>query len=351
MLSNLQEIMSGGVTHAAVRLWSEELTEAEAAAVHHRAQNDRRYQQQLDRLLAAYARIEPLEHDPAIEAIVRDYPRLLRARSRRRLALGLAVGFVAALGAVLAVFMSGPGDRALPMHFTRIGEQKTLELNDGSLVTLNTGSQVIVDYSGEFRRVLLERGEAFFDVAEDSDRPFTVDLGTHAVTAMGTAFNIRVYPDGYQIAVIGGEVAFHEMAEEVSTSPRLVSADSDGVIKFSPMQHLMEAGWVVEFDLNRNELAAFRPESITRYQNWRSGLLSFNDEPLLRVVEELNRYSRRKILIDESAIMELPVYMAIRVIEIDGALRALERALPIAITWHYDRIVITASRKNGQTNP
>lgn len=338
-MRNLQAIMGGDVAHTLVRFWSEELSEAEAAAIHTQAQRDSRYREDLDGLLGIFAAMEGLAGDRAMQELAGEPRRLLQERRRRtRIALGLAAGMLFAVGAVLAVFSpwQGASDRALPMHFTRIGEQQTIELADGSVVTLNTGSQLLVDYSASARRVLLERGEAYFEVARDPDRAFRVDLGLRSVTVVGTAFNIRKDPQHYQVAVAEGAVAIHEPAEDVSPSPPPVP-----IRGFGPLR--VEAGWVAEFDVARNELTAVRTDSVDRYGEWRSGVLSFYYEPLSQVVRELNRYSRRKILIEDTSVMNLRVYSIIRVTGIDAALHGLEQALPIEVERYYDRIVITAS--------
>ncbi len=347
MLNNLQEFMSGDPAHALVRLWSDQLGEAEAAAIHNRMQRDPQYGDELQDILATFASIEGLASDGAIEEIARGYPGLLRERRRkRRLALGMAAGMLVAVGVIPAVFSLGSGDRTLPMYSTRIGEQQMIELDDGSAVTLNTGGQLVVDHSEAGRRVLLERGEAYFEVADDPKRPFTVALGLRSVTALGTAFNIRKDPQRYQVAVIEGAVALHEPTEDVSAPLPPVSVRGPGPRR-------VEAGWVVEFDVSRDELTAFRPESTDRYRDWRSGLLSFSYEPLSRVVQELNRYSRKKILIEDASAMELSVVTAINLADIDAALHGLEQALPIEITRHYDRIVITelAGNDNQEDQP
>lgn len=349
MLKNLQEIMGGDVTHAAVRLWSDELSGAEAAAIHERAQGDPQYREELEGLLTALDSIEPLGIDRAIEAISREYPHLLRERrSKRQVVLGIAAGIVFALGTSLAVYSPwrAADDSHLKKYVTRIGEQQTIELDDGSVVTLNTGGQVVVDFSAAARRILLERGEAYFEVAEDASRPFTVDLGFHAVTAVGTAFNVRKDPERYEVAVIEGAVAFHVVTDEPSA---LSPPDSVA----GPGPRKVTAGWVVEFDVKHDELTAFRPASMDRYSDWRTGLLSFSRESLSQVVQELNRYSRRKILIEDASVLDLRVLTVIRVTEIDAALHGLEQALPIKVTRHYDRIVITASAEAGyeQDNP
>ena len=327
MLKNLLEIMNGGAEHALHRLWSDQLTEPEAAAIQARAAGDPKYRDDLDGLLAVFDSIEGLEGDHAVEEVTRDYQRLLHARRWKvRIALGTAAALLIAVSATLAYFSVSPGpDGAhLQKHFTRIGEQRTIELDDGSMVTLNTAGQLVVDYSGAMRRILLERGEAYFEVAEVPARPFTVDLGLRSVTVVGTEFSVRKDPQHYQVAVIEGAVAIGEFAD-------------------APAQHRLEAGWVAEVDVQRNELEAFQPDSMDRYAGWRNGMVSFSREPLYQVVQELNRYTRKKILIEDTAVMDLSVYIIVDVNEIDAALDGLEGLLPIEVTRHYDRIVITGS--------
>ena len=343
MLKNLQEIMDGGVEHALVRLWSDQLSEAEVAAIHNRMQGNPHYRDKLHGILALFASMEGLADDRSIEAIAREHRHLLRERRTKwRLALGMAAGILVAIGAALTYFSPwrGPDDSRLQKYFTRIGEQQTIELDDGSAITLNTAGQLVVDYTEQVRRILMERGEAYFEVAEDSKRPFTVDLGLRSVTAAGTAFNIRKDPERYQVAVIEGAVALHAVTDELPASLPSISIRGPGPRR-------VETGWVAEFDVSSDELTAFQPESMNRYRDWRSGMLSFSYEPLSQVVQELNRYSRKKILIEDASVMDLSVVTAIRVTDIDAALHGLEQALRIKVTRYYDRIVITASAGNG----
>lgn len=346
MLKNLQEIMSGEVEDALLHLWSDQLSDAEAVAIRNRVRNDPKYREEFQGSLAILASMEALEGDSEIQAIVPKIRRLIeKRRSRRNVALGMAAGVLVAFGAVL-IYISpwrGLDDSHLQKYFTRVGEQQAIELDDGSVVTLNTASQLVVDYSEQVRRIVLERGEAYFEVAEDPKRPFTVDLGLRSVTAVGTAFNVRKRPERYQVAVIDGAITVHEtMADVPALAPR-ISTDGQAVLLSTVGQRRVEAGWVSEFDVRRNELTTFRPESMDRYQNWRSGLLSFASEPLYEVVEELDRYSRKKILIEDASIRELQVYTVIRVGAIDSAVKGLELVLPIKVTHYYDRIVISAS--------
>lgn len=335
MLTNLQEIRTGGAERALHRLWSDDLTEPEATAIQARAGGDPKYREELVGLFAAFDSIGGLEGDRAIEEVTGDYQRLIHERrSKSRLALGIAAAFLVAVNVIFTYFWTsgGPDDSHLQKYYTRIGEQQTIGLADGSVVTLNTAGQLVADYSGTARRILLERGEAYFDVASDPNRPFTVDLGVRSVTVVGTEFSIRKDPQRYEVAVIEGAVSIGGY-----------SLDSEPANLPSTAQQRVEAGWVAEFDVQTNELKAFQPESMDRYVAWRNGMVTFAREPLYRVVQELNRYSRKKILIEDTAVMELSVYVIVDVHEIDAALDGLSRLLPIEVAWHYDRIVITGS--------
>ena len=335
MLTNLQEIRTGGAERALHRLWSDDLTEPEATAIQARAGGDPKYQKELEGLLAAFDSIGELEGDRAIEEVTGDYQRLFHERrSKTRLALGMAAALLVAVNVTFAYLWTsgGPDDSHLQKYFTRIGEQQTIGLADGSVITLNTAGQLVADYSGTARRILLERGEAYFDVARDPNRPFTVDLGVRSVTVVGTEFSIRKHPQRYEVAVIEGAVAIGGS-----------SLDSEPANLPSSAQQRVEAGWVAEFDIQTNDLRVFQPESMDRYVAWRNGMITFAREPLYRVVQELNRYSRKKVLIEDTAVMELSVYVIVDVHEIDAALDGLSRLLPIEVTWHYDRIVIAGS--------
>ena len=342
MLKNLQEILSGGVERALLRLWSAQLSEPEAAAIRSRAKADRKYRDDYERSLEVLADMEELSDDPAIRVIADESAELTKMRhSQRRALFAAAAGVVLAIGAATIYLApwSAPDHSHLVKHFTRVGEQKTIELDDGSVVTLNTATQLVVDYGATGRRILLERGEAFFDVAEDPQRPFTVELGERSVTAIGTAFNVRRDPGRHSVAVLEGVVSLHETVEQ---PPMLAppAATGDG-----PFQRSVRAGWVAEYDLAGEGITAWQPGSMERHLGWRSGMLRFDREPLFEVVRELNRYTRRKILIEDAEIMELNVYAAVSVTDLESALMALQRLLPINVTRHYDRIVITGSEE------
>ncbi len=232
-------------------------------------------------------------------------------------------------------------------YVTAVGEQKKVTLRDGTKMTLNTGTQLFVEYSQSLRRVTLERGEVYFDVAPDPQQPFTVDLGQRSVTVLGTAFNIHKSSDTFTLALVEGEVSIHLPDELASTSSPVLHTDSQDLVRLqSAAQRRIRAGTTVEFDNESGELAAYLSPDINKHLRWRTGLLSFKNEPLALVVKELNRYSRKKILIEDSSIMDMEIYATIRLDQISAALEGLENTIPVKVTKSFDSIALSDKRRD-----
>jgi transmembrane sensor len=106
---------------------------------------------------------------------------------------------------------------AAPTYETPIGGTASIPLRDGSNVTLNTASKIRVALTDRERRIELRNGEAFFDVAKDSTRPFIVDTGDRHIVAVGTKFSVR--RDGHAVAVIvtEGKVRIDSTSPETLT--------------------------------------------------------------------------------------------------------------------------------------
>src|SRR5262249_18713311 len=134
--------------------------------------------------------------DSIDSAIVGGLPRLPREPVRQRqprLNWTLAAAVIAALA--LGVY----GMLRAPRYSTDIGEQRVVSLEDGTRVSLNSVTRIKVDYGARMRSVVLEEGEALFDVAHVPGRPFVVTAGDRKVTALGTRFLVQ--HDAQQTAV------------------------------------------------------------------------------------------------------------------------------------------------------
>lgn len=314
------------------------------------------YQNELLETSRLMASLEGLAEDPDVCAVLSVYQSDSKEKSfKKNLFLWSSVGVAA--GLLLAVTISLFHVSETPVdvirYVTKIGEQKKITLDDGSVLTMNTGTLLSVEMTDISRLVTLERGEVFFDVAKDLDRPFTVSLGEQSISVLGTKFNIYKLPDRFSLAVVEGTVAIHESQDTVYTQSSLYTQSSytqASLIQPEPGEHLqfssriprkVTADTVVEYDSVEEKMVAFVEPDVLKHQNWKTGMLSFNNVPLGKVVQELNRYTIKKILVEDGELLDIKIYATILTDQVPMALKGLEKSLSIKIVEHFDRIVIT----------
>ena len=199
-------------------------------------------------------------------------PRKTAGLNRRSLLVGGAAVAVGLTGG-LAFLLSGTA------YHTGIGEIRRVPLADGSTMTVNTASSVLVDFDDSLRRVRLDKGEAWFQVAKDTARPFLVEAGRVRVKAVGTAFSVRRRDGRADILVTEGVVEV--WSDGSSQRPVRISAGDRAFIRDDA---------TVERTVNATA-------SIDRALAWRSGKIDLDGETLEEAVAEFNRYNRRKLRI------------------------------------------------------
>ena len=181
---------------------------------------------------------------------------------------------------------------------TAIGEQVAITLPDGSSFNLNTNSRVEVDYSPHSRVIHLEHGEAYFNVAHDTQRPFWVHAGDRWVRAVGTAFNVYVKPAGVQVTVSEGTV-------NVISAKDYASPPSDP--SYARSAATVTAGEQADAHGRADVVRSLNAAQLNRLLAWRKSSLYFQDEPLGSVVDELMRYTPLEIEIVDESLRDLPV--------------------------------------------
>jgi len=133
-------------------------------------------------------------------------PRPSRRRAAPSVQRRALLWFAAAAVVAIAILAVNSRDETSPEfaqdYATRLGEVRTLQLPDGSSLTLGAYSHAAVKLSATERRVSLDRGEAYFDVAQDAARPFFVDARSAAVRVVGTRFDVRVGSNRVRIEVL-----------------------------------------------------------------------------------------------------------------------------------------------------
>ena len=213
---------------------------------------------------------------------------------RWRAAAMVAVVGVIILGVVWALYPQNEDSR----FQTAIGEQFAVTLSDGSSFNLNTNSRVDVDYSPGSRVIHLERGEAYFNVAHDTQRPFWVHAGDRWVRAVGTAFNVYVKPAGVQVTVSEGTVKVVDATDYASPPSDASYAHSAAAVT---------AGEQANAHGHVDEIRSLNAAQLSRQLAWRKSSLYFQDEPLGSVIEELARYTPLEIEIVDDSLRQLPV--------------------------------------------
>ncbi len=236
---------------------------------------------------AAYKRVEDigravrdLRGDPDLAAVARaalDRGATRRTRGkRRRLAPYIIGGAMAALACLGGAFLALTAPKT---YDTGVGQMTVVRLEDGSRVSLNTDSRLRVRFTKGERRVELSHGQAFFEVAHDTVRPFLVSAGPAEVRAVGTAFDVRADGSGLiRVALAEGRVAVRDDGAHWTLEP------GEGIALGA-------------------DVRSARPTSVNvaTVTSWRQGRLIFEDVPLRDAVAEINRYSQTKLVLGAGA--------------------------------------------------
>jgi transmembrane sensor len=249
----------------------------------------------------------------------------LRRGTRDRLILrGAAAAILVAAGAAGALHFvqspTAPTSVALeqaPMRevVTGIGERARIRLGDGSTIVLSARSRLGIPAGfGIHARELEAEGEAYFEVAHDSTRPFIVRArGTRAVD-IGTAFVVRAYPEDPAVSVVvtEGSVSF---GADSQLTPRAVST----TLRRGQMGRLAAGG-------RAPVVRAVNPES---YTGWMYGRLAFDNAPLPEVISELGRWHHVNISLADSSLARETVTATLTADSFDDALQTLTTVLSL----------------------
>lgn len=200
---------------------------------------------------------------------VRHEPRSLARR------LAIAASVVVMAGTLTWWAVSRPDTYA-----TKIGEQRSIALADGSVVQLNSQSQLRVRFSKNERLVELSQGQALFEVFKDASRPFIVVSNGARVKAVGTQFDVNHRKQEVVVTVVEGRVAV--------TQPRATQT-----------MYLVAGDRVT---LESNVTPRTERANIDDAVAWTHRRLIFDDTPLTEVIEEFNRYNVRRFVIDDASL-------------------------------------------------
>jgi transmembrane sensor len=214
-------------------------------------------------------------------------------------------------------------------YTTVIGGLQAIPLSDGSRVTLNTDSEVHIALREHERVVEIDRGEAFFEVAQDAARPFIVKAGERRVIAVGTQFSVRRDDTDVRVVVTEGTVRYEGHPVDAPSAERV----------------LLPAGSVADIRGNAVQVRRLPPDQAEQNLTWRSGFLTFHNTPLAEAVAEFNRYNTRKIVIEDPAIATVEVGGVFRAGNVRRFVQLLEQGFGVQAKAQADRIVLKGAEE------
>lgn len=247
--------------------------------------------------------------------------RMRRSQSylnRRTVLVGSLVALTGAAGAY------GVNRRDLFADYvTDVGERRTFKLLDGSMVELGSYSALSANFTEGSRQLLLYRGQAFFEVAANTASPFIVNVAGGATQALGTRFDLKYVDD--QVTVTVSE---HAVSVRMGGSPALT----------------VKQGWQVTYG-SGGGLGQVTQVDLASAEAWRRDRIVFQDVPLRRVLVELERYRRGRIVLTDKSLGDTPVTAIFDARQVDSALQTIAATLPIRFlhATRYMTIVYPAS--------
>ncbi|MFW3894637.1 FecR family protein [Pseudomonas bharatica] len=205
-------------------------------------------------------------------------------------------------------------------YLTRVGERQTLNLADGTVVTLDAASEVAVSWHLFSRRSELQRGQALFEVAPRVYRPWLVDAGQASVRVVGTRFNVDRHASEVRVSVAEGRVAVAAGGAERELLPgQQVRASNAGL------------GALVAVDANA-------------VGAWQGGQLVFQRTPLGEVLDTIGRYQDKPVRLQDARLATLPVSGVFDSAHVERLLALLPSILPVQLGKGADGSVLISPR-------
>ena len=298
------------------------------------------------------------------------------SRENRRFVKGLrhAIPQFGLVGFVTAVIVIGIGIAATFMlrpdpflssngfYATAVGQQQATTLDDGSVVLLNTNSQIKVDYNNNFRNIRLLQGEAHFTVVKNAARPFRVYAGDGRVEAVGTAFSVYLKDDSVDVTVTEGKVELASV-NRPGNGRSLLQGIPPGTGQSSGSNAIVDSGFVETLGtIMAGESATIRsvldadtvnsinvvetvePQELAKRLSWREGVLIFAGDPLEVVVDEISRYTTVSIEITDPVVRATRIGGRFPIGETDAMFDALEANFGLrVIHLGHDRVLVSAA--------
>jgi transmembrane sensor len=215
---------------------------------------------------------------------------------------------------------------------TAVGETLSVTLSEGSTIALGGDTRIEVELSKTGRNIELEKGEALFTVAKDAKRPFKVHVGDATIVAVGTAFNVQRNSDRIVVSVTEGRVLVEPTVHLLPVAVLQSLEPKLRTIRLDAGQQTITGSTGIQEPTKVEDPAAA--------VSWQTGRLAFRLQPLHYVLEDVNRYAAKPIVLENDSLGALQITGTVERDNIAGWIGSLERAFDLRATEEPDRIVI-----------
>ena len=283
-----------------MRNQSDSFTESERQRFNEWLNQDMSHQQAYEMLEAQWQWMEPFK---TANFSARSAALKYRKSIRQFYKYGAAAGVIIAIA--LGIFHPNGGLGMPHTYMTTQGEHQNITLADGSRVDLNTDTELRVYFNYWQRKVELIKGEAFFTVVHNTERPFQVQAGSGHIRDLGTAFDVYIKPERVIVAVQEGLVEVETISKrELSAGHQLAFTDTGN---FNTLQD----------------------SDIAELIGWREGNLVFHNKRLEEVLADIARYHDKRIYLKNKQLAELKVSGTFKIAKLDDMLTAISTILPV----------------------
>jgi len=272
-------------------------------------------------------------------------------RQWRRPAIAVSLAVLAIAGGTLMML-----ELSAPTYATAQGEQRRIELADGSTVELNSRSRIRVKYSKQERDVEIVEGQALFKVAHDANRPFIVAVGATRIRAIGTQFDVYKKSGTTVVSVVEGRVAVCSTHQRSALSSRATGAATErpplatptaqrepvspGLIPGAGDSFLVAAGEQVTVTAESTQKAV-RP-NVSNATSWTRDEIVFEGATLSDVAAEFNRYNKRQLVIDDPDRLNFHISGTFSSADPESLIRFLRQRIGVRVTETGGQIRISA---------
>lgn len=214
------------------------------------------------------------------------------------------------------------------IYKTKVGEQATYVLPDGTIVQLNTNSLLEVAYSKGRRQLLLNKGEGRFNVAKDASRPFSVMAGGKSFTALGTVFNVqRTTSSDLELVVTEGKVMITDPSVAVNADDfkayQLADNNTEEISQINANIVISGEKAVIEKSVTK-PITQLSVDDVQRDLAWQKGMIIFSGESLSDALNEVSRYTSTRFELSSDKLANIKVAGVFKAGDVSGLLESLQ---------------------------